>query len=118
MVLVGGRDKATALWKLPINPLGVPGQVLRTIKSIEIHLQPNQSMHHMAHNIYTLPYKQNQLKYTHQSFFGPPIATLLSAIHNSQLDDIPFTKVDLVCKYLPPSPATPKGHMKHPRAGI
>ena len=60
LVITGGRDKATALWKPPINPSGAPGQVLRTIKSLNLHLPPNQSMHHIVHNVYTLPYKQNQ----------------------------------------------------------
>ena len=72
----------------------------------------------MAHNVYTLLYKQNQLKYMHQSFFNPPIATLIRAINDNELDGIPFMKTDLVSKYLLLSPVTPKGRMKRPRAGI
>ena len=48
LVVTGRRDGTTALRKLSINPSGAPGQVSRTIKSLDLHLQPNQSMHHMA----------------------------------------------------------------------
>eukprot|EP00804_Cyclotella_cryptica_P006049 CCRYP_000271-RA/>CCRYP_000271-RA protein AED:0.21 eAED:0.21 QI:0/0/0/1/0/0/7/0/881 len=71
-----------------------------------------------AANLYTLPYKQQQLKYIHQSFFSPPLHTLIKAINNGQLEGIPFMKADLVRKYLAPSPATSKGRMKRPRQGI
>ena len=94
MVLAGGRNDATTLWKLPINRAGVPGKVLTIIESLDLDLQPNQSMHYMAHNVYTLPYKykQNQLKYMHQSNF----ATIIQVIHNNQLEGIQFMKADLV----------------------
>eukprot|EP00804_Cyclotella_cryptica_P015310 CCRYP_005417-RA/>CCRYP_005417-RA protein AED:0.07 eAED:0.07 QI:0/-1/0/1/-1/1/1/0/1190 len=68
--------------------------------------------------MYTLPSKQQQLKYMHQAFFSPPIATLLKAINNNQLQGFPLMTRDLVRKYLAPSPATSKGHMKRPRTGI
>ena len=54
----------------------------------------------------------------HQTFFNPPIPTLIDAIQNGQLEGIPCMKADLVQKYLAPSPATPKGKMKRPRADI
>ena len=41
VVLTGTRDEAAALSELPINPAGVPGQVPATIKSLDLHLQPN-----------------------------------------------------------------------------
>ena len=69
-------------------------------------------------NLYTLPFKQQQLKYMHQSLFSPPIPTLLKAINNGQLEGIPFMKSHLVRKYLAPSPATSKGRMKRPRTCI
>jgi hypothetical protein len=75
-----------------------------------------EQLHHLAANVYTLPFKQQQLKYMHQSFFT--IHTLIKAIRNGQLEGIPFMKADLVRKYLAPSPATSKGRMKRPRTGI
>ena len=69
--------------------------------------------------MYTLPYKQNQLKYMHQAFFNAPIKMLIDAAHNNQLTGIPFIyNTDNICKYLAPSPETPKGGMKKPKAGI
>ena len=38
---------------------------------------------------------------------------------NKQVEGIPFlSKPDLIRKYLPPLPATPKGRMKRPRTGL
>ena len=54
----------------------------------------------------------------HQTFFSMPPATLIKAINNHQLDGIPFMKAELIRKHLPTAPATSKGHMKRPRAGI
>eukprot|EP00804_Cyclotella_cryptica_P027018 CCRYP_013666-RA/>CCRYP_013666-RA protein AED:0.36 eAED:0.36 QI:0/-1/0/1/-1/1/1/0/319 len=69
-------------------------------------------------NMYTLPSKQQQLKYMHQAFFSPPISTLIKTMNNNQLQGFPLMKAGLVRKYLAPSPTTSKGHMKRPRAGI
>ena len=44
--------------------------------------------------------------------------TLIKAIENEQLEGFPFMKTKMVRKYLAPSPATSKGRMKRPRAGI
>lgn len=118
LVLLGGRDKKTGLWQLPINPNVKPDGVSSTIRGLDLHTPSTPVAHHAAHNVYTLPYKRNQLKYMHQSLFNPPIPTLLRAIQNEQLEGFPFMKADTVRKYLAPSPATPKGRMKRTRAGI
>lgn len=54
----------------------------------------------------------------YQNLFTPPIATLIKAVNNDQLEGILSINADLVRKYLPSSPATPTGLMKCPRAGI
>eukprot|EP00956_Cyclotella_meneghiniana_P014140 scaffold21040_cov41-Cyclotella_meneghiniana.AAC.5 len=112
VVLTGSRDKKTGLWIVPINPI-VPNK--DTIGPLDLAIAPQQ---HIAANVYTLPYKQQQLKYMHQAFFSPPVHTLIKAINNGQLEGIPFMKADLIRKYLAPSPATLKGRMKRPRTGI
>eukprot|EP00804_Cyclotella_cryptica_P017799 CCRYP_001204-RA/>CCRYP_001204-RA protein AED:0.46 eAED:0.46 QI:0/0/0/1/1/1/2/0/194 len=58
-----------------------------------------------AMNMYTLPSKQQQLKYMHQAFFSPPIATLLKAINNNQLQGFPLMKADLINTTAPCTPA-------------
>eukprot|EP00804_Cyclotella_cryptica_P001099 CCRYP_008385-RA/>CCRYP_008385-RA protein AED:0.18 eAED:0.13 QI:0/0/0/1/0.4/0.16/6/0/1406 len=117
LVLTGTRDETTGLWKVPIHPHrpAHPGQ---QSKLDSPHESPLITAPHTAMNMYTLPSKQQQLKYMHQAFFSPPIATLLKAINNNQLQGFPLMKADLVRKYLAPSPATSKGHMKRPRTGI
>ena len=37
---------------------------------------PKQATNHVAQNVYTIPYKQNHLKFMHQTFFYPHIETL------------------------------------------
>eukprot|EP00804_Cyclotella_cryptica_P003417 CCRYP_018563-RA/>CCRYP_018563-RA protein AED:0.22 eAED:0.19 QI:0/0/0/1/0.33/0.25/4/0/1155 len=117
LILTGTRDETTGLWKVPIHPHQPPhpGQYS---KPSPPHAAPNCTACHTASNMYTLPSKQQQLKYMHQAFFSPPIATLLKAINNNQLQGFPLMTRDLVRKYLAPSPATSKGHMKRPRTGI
>ena len=46
------------------------------------------------------------------------MTTLINAMNNNQLEGIPSMKTELVRKYLPPSPTTRKGRMKHPMKGI
>ena len=72
LVLVGGRDIATGLWQLPINP----SEQTKPTSSIVDHLDlnvPRNQVHHAANGLYTIPYTQNQLKYMHQAFFSLPI---------------------------------------------
>ena len=118
VVLIGTRDKATGLWKLPINPTKKPTNMTMNIDRLDLEVPSTLNPLHAAYNVYTLPYKQNQLKYMHQSFFNPSLPTLLHAIENGQLEGIPFMKPQLVPKYLAKSPATSKGGMKRPRVGI
>ena len=74
--------------------------------------------HTAATSLYILPYKQQQMKYIHQTFYNLPPPTLIEAISNGQLRGIPLMKPQLICRYLAPPPATPKGRMKRPRPGI
>ena len=74
--------------------------------------------HNATSTVYTLPYKKQQMKYMHQTFFNLLATTLIKATVNTQLINITFMKAELIRKYLPPSPDTPKGGMKRPRTGI
>jgi len=112
VVLTGTRDPSSGLWKVPINPTSTATTLNHR------NLSNGTKGQQYAANLYTLPYKQQQLKYIHQSFFSPPPHTLIKAINNGQLEGIPFMKAELVRKYLAPSPATSKGRMKRPRQGI
>jgi hypothetical protein len=67
---------------------------------------------HTVHN------KANSIRFTHQYLCSPRISTLLKAIQRSYLKGCPNMTKHGVTKYLNPSPASAKGHMKRPRHGI
>ena len=117
VVLVGDRDPKTKLWRLPINPRTQTNKT-EALRHLDLHIPMHQANIHQASNVYTIPVKQNQLKYMHQSFFNAPIPTLLKAVAKGHLKGIPLMKADLITKYLAKSPATSKGRMKRPRVGI
>eukprot|EP00984_Skeletonema_dohrnii_P002769 scaffold955_cov79-Skeletonema_dohrnii-CCMP3373.AAC.11 len=116
LVLSGGREPRTGLWRLPINPVSPHRQ--ETVQGLDLHIPMNHPMNDAAMNVYTIPYRQNQVKYMHQTFFSLPKHTLIKAINNDQLEGIPFMKADMLRKHLADSPATSKGRMKKPKAGI
>ena len=61
LVLAGGRDEKSGMWKLPINP------IKKKNDNAYLYLTPtNKGAGHTSSNLYTLPYKKQQLKYMHQ----------------------------------------------------
>ena len=57
---------------------------------------------------------ENNVKFMHQSLGNPPKRSLLAAIRHGFLHGAPYLSLRAVAKYLPPSMATSKGHMKRP----
>eukprot|EP00804_Cyclotella_cryptica_P023697 CCRYP_019320-RA/>CCRYP_019320-RA protein AED:0.37 eAED:0.35 QI:0/0/0/1/1/1/6/0/1607 len=92
LVLTGTRCPTTGLWIIPLNPSS-PDSTIGTPQSL-----PPPTPQHMAYNVYTLPFKQQQLKYMHQAFFSPPVHTLIKAINNDQLLGEPLMQPDLIHK--------------------
>jgi hypothetical protein len=76
---------------------------------------PHQAIAGFTHSIKT---RVNTVKFAHQSLCNPKISTMLKAVRKGFLDGCPNINVTLILKYLNPSPATAKGHMKRPRHGI
>jgi hypothetical protein len=109
-VLQGPRDPHTKLWHLPINPTATQDPVPPN--------RPATNTAHIAMNAYTMPTKQQALKYIHQTLFCPPIPTLIAAIENDQLRTFPHLTVENVRKHLEPSPATAKGRIRMNKKGI
>jgi hypothetical protein len=72
----------------------------------------------LASFLYHRTTKTNAVKFMHQSLCNPPITSLLKAINTGFLRGAPHLNAKSICKYLMPSPATSKGHMKHPRKGL
>jgi hypothetical protein len=72
---------------------------------------PHQSLAGFTHLIKT---RVNAVKFAHQSLCNPKISTMLKAVRKRFLDGCPNVNVKLILKYLNPSPATAKGHIKRP----
>jgi hypothetical protein len=62
--------------------------------------------------------RTNGAKFAHQLLCNPKILTLLKAVCKGFLIGCPNLSKKLILKYLNPSPATAKGHMKQHRHGI
>jgi hypothetical protein len=62
--------------------------------------------------------KANSIWFAHQSLCSPRISTLLKTIRHGFLKGCPNLTTEGVTKYLNPSPAMAKGHIKQPRMGI
>jgi len=77
-------------------------------------MTPNQTTNHVAQNVYTLPYKQNQLKFMRQPFFRPPIETQIQAIHRENLEGFPYMHAALLQKHLAPAPSDIQGQSEAP----
>ena len=81
IVLTGRVVGPGDLWILPIDGAA-------SLEEGERHVHQNpQSI--AAETVYTLPFKQQRVKYMHQNFFAMPPATLEKAIANNQLKGFP-----------------------------
>ncbi len=67
---------------------------------------------------HTMQNKANSIQFAYQALCSPRISTLLKAILHGYLKGCPNMMAHGVSKYLNPSPATAKGHMKRPCQGI
>ena len=118
VILRGIKDVSTGLWTLPIKatksalPRSSPN-IDRAQGNIEIH--PGVNLASFTHSVKT---RANGVKFAHQSLCNPKISTLLKAVRRGFLKGCPNLSEKLILKYLNPSPATAKGHMKRPRHGI
>jgi hypothetical protein len=123
VILRGLKDAATDLWTLPINPTNMQTALPRSAPSIDrtlnvtdaATLHPGVNLANFMHSVKTCA---NRVKFTHQSLCNPKISTLLQALQKGFLKGCPNLSEKLILKYLNPSPATSKGHLKRPRHGI
>ncbi len=79
------------------------------------------SLHHgvnLATFTHSIKTRVNGVKFAHQSLCNPKISTLLKAVRKGFLTGCPNLSKKLILKYLNPSLATSKGHMKRPQNGI
>jgi hypothetical protein len=121
VILRGYKDPSTDLWTLPITPHGIRSAISQSSSVCDCAPHPNNTLHSgvqpapFTHSIHT---RGNGIKFTHQSLCNPKIiSTLLKAVCKGFLKGCPNLSENLILKYLNPSPATAKGHMKHPCHG-
>ena len=125
-ILRGYKDDKTDLWTLPIGTNKcAPAQhdsamsVLACPKMTNARTSPTSpptiAVANFAH---TVRNKANSIKFAHQSFCSPRLATFLKAIRRGFLKGCPNLSAEGVTRYLNPSPASSKGHMKRPHQGI
>jgi hypothetical protein len=123
VILRGYKDLSTDLWTLPITNEGMrttPSQIdlPRPCPSIGRAPHPPHEIFEGAAFLHLIRTRANNVKFAHQLLCNPKISTLLKATKWGFLKGCPYISVKLIYKYLNPSPATAKGHMKRPCHGI
>jgi len=137
VILTGYTDPSTDLWVLPITPDAINQQKLQTsqghdLVSAQLRAGPCMarapqflaSMTPQAKDVdvamftHSVRTRANAVKLSHQSMCNPKISSLMKALQKGYLNGCPNLSEESVTKYLNPSPATSKGHMKRPKKGI
>jgi hypothetical protein len=112
LILMGPRNMSTDLWTLPFTNkcnMSIPPATPRT----DMLVHPA-----LASYTHSIRMQMNAIRVSHQSLGNPHISTLLKAVRHGFLNGCPNISGKLVLKYLNPSLATAKGHMKRPCHGI
>ena len=127
-ILRGYKDEKTDLWNLPLGgDQHTPAQhdfvmpVVACPKIATAHTWSPPAAGeptHVASFAHTVRTKANSIKFAHQSFCSPRHSTFLKAIRRRFLKGCPNLSAAGVTRYLNPSPASSKGHMKRPHQGI
>ena len=122
-ILRGYKDATTDLWTLPLggaqctparHDFVMPVVACPKFTTARTWSPPAQ-VATFAHTVRT---KANATKYAHQSFCSPRLSSFLKAIRRGFLTGCPNLTSNNVTRYLNPSPASSKGHMKRPHQGI
>jgi hypothetical protein len=118
VILTGFKDQISNLWTLPVLPNNSHRTyhgAMRQSSSCPIF---DDTPSEVALFSYHRTTKENNVKLMHQSLCNRPKTSLLAAIRRGFLRGAPHLDLKSVAKYLLPSMATAKGHLKRPRKGI
>jgi hypothetical protein len=121
VILRGYKDPSSNLWTLPLMSARMQSSLSRPPPIVDRTLHPNQTLHdgvNLASFTNSVRTQGNGVKFAHQLLCNPTISTLLKAVQKGFLKGCPNMSEKLILKYLNPSPATAKGHMKRPHHGI
>jgi hypothetical protein len=117
IILNGIKDPTTDLWTLPITPTAINETGINALGKDQCD-QKNPHPVDWAAFAHSVRTRASAVKFSHQSLCNPTISSLMKVLKKGFLKGCPNISEDLVTKYLNPSPATAKGHIKHPKKGI
>jgi hypothetical protein len=112
------KDPSTVLWNLPLGSPSTHTQSATPPKHSPSHATAHMTSTQIAFFMHTVRNKANSIRFAHQSLCSPRISTLFKAIWRGYLKGCPNLTKHGVTKYLNPSPASAKGHMKRLCQGI
>jgi hypothetical protein len=118
VILTGYKDPVSNLWTLPIIPVNRAWTTLDAQHQSPLGPCRSGALHHAINFSYHQTTKESNVKFMHQSLCNTPKSSLLATIQRGFLHGAPHFSKKAIAKYLPPSPATSKGHIKQPRKGI
>jgi hypothetical protein len=117
VILTDIKDPTTDLWTLPITPTAITATRSQELGHDQ-HDQENPPPVNWVAFAHSFQTHANAVKFSHQSLCNQKISSLMKALKKGFLNGCPNLSKELVTKYLNPSPATAKGHMKRPKKGI
>ena len=97
--------------------LTTPGNTVQPQLNIK-HMENLGGIKKFANNAYEIQTKRDLVSYYHKCCFSPVVSTWIKAIDNGNFCTWPGLTVTLVRKYLMPSIATAKGHMKQQQKNL
>jgi hypothetical protein len=100
--VIGLRDPSNGMWLVDLEPSGSPTPLP----------EQHPTYQHYAHSAYEQKTKVQLIDFLHRACFSPPISTWTQAIEKNFFATWPGLTAEAVCKYLPKSLATAKGHLK------
>ncbi len=120
------KDPSRDLWTIPIKTSKMWSKIQRSLPVIVdtpiiTEGDANHTLHpaiHLATFTHSVRTCSNGIKFSHQSLCNPKLSTLLKAMRKGFLKGCPNMSKKLILKYLNPSPAMAKGHLKRLRHGI
>jgi hypothetical protein len=122
IILTSNKDQTTDLWTLSLGTPRMTPHHSHTAMTLSAapdcantHVQSPNNIVLFTNTVWN---KANSIRFAHQSLCSPKISMLLKTICRGYLKGCPNLTAIGIAKYLNPSPATAKGHMKRLRMGI
>jgi hypothetical protein len=126
-ILTGHREPSTGLWKIPLplsseppphSPAPLPAALAR-VNQVATPPQYDYPIAHLQMNsAYHQPNNTALVRFLHAAAGSPVPSTWIRAIQAGHYATWPGLTPELVRKYLPPSPATAKGHLDQQRQNL